>query len=142
MENTEKQPLRHISSADLLVELMFSTSRSSGPGGQNVNKVNSKVTIRLDVQKSSILNETEKALLLRKLAQKLTTEGVLVISSQDNRSQLENKEAVLAKLDGILKKAFEKKKKRKKTKPSKAAVEKRIGQKKKDSEKKKWRQKF
>jgi ribosome-associated protein len=142
MENTEKQPLRHISSADLLVELMFSTSRSSGPGGQNVNKVNSKVTIRFDVQKSSILNETEKALLLRKLAQKLTTEGVLVISSQDNRSQLENKEAVLAKLDGILKKAFEKKKKRKKTKPSKAAVEKRIGQKKKDSEKKKWRQKF
>jgi ribosome-associated protein len=142
MENLEKQTPRRISSADLLPELGFTTSRSSGPGGQNVNKVSTKVTVRFDVQKSNLLSEIEKAVLMEKLAQKITTEGVLVTSSQEKRSQLENKEAVLAKLDAMLKKAFERKKKRKKTKPSKAAVEKRIGQKKKDSEKKKWRQKF
>jgi ribosome-associated protein len=131
-----------ISLDDILGELEFLTSRSSGPGGQNVNKVNSKVTVKFDIENSTILSEEHKSILREKLSNRITTNGVLVLSSQDKRSQLDNKEAVLLKLDGILKKAFEKKKRRKKTKPSKAAKENRIKSKKKTSEKKQWRQKL
>jgi ribosome-associated protein len=143
MESTNVNPQgRRVTVQDILFELEFSTSRSSGPGGQNVNKVNTKVTVKFDVQRSTVLNEDEKILLSQKLAKKITTEGILVLSSQDKRSQLENKESVMTKLDGLLAKAFEKKKARKKTKPSKAAKQKRIEWKKKVGEKKKWRQKF
>lgn len=126
----------------IIHEVDFSSSRSGGPGGQNVNKVNTKVTIRFDVAGSRTLNEEVKSFLLHKLSAKLTTDGVLVITSQNKRSQLENKNAALAKLDEMLRKAFERKKPRKKTKPGKAAKEKRIESKKKNSEKKKWRQKL
>jgi ribosome-associated protein len=143
MESTNVNPQGpRVTVQDILFELEFSTSRSSGPGGQNVNKVNTKVTVKFDVQRSTVLNEDEKILLSQKLAKKITTEGILVLSSQDKRSQLENKESVMTKLDGLLAKAFEKKKARKKTKPSKAAKQKRIESKKKVGEKKKWRQKF
>jgi len=121
-------------------ELKFSTSRSSGPGGQNVNKTNSKVTIAFDVANSQVLTEEEKQTLLQKLSNKLTTENVLILSSQEKRSQLENKEVVLAKLDQLLKRAFEKKKARKATKPTKSSARKRVDAKKQHSEKKKWRQ--
>jgi ribosome-associated protein len=129
-------------SASLLhSELEFSASRSSGPGGQNVNKVNSKVTLKLDIQNSSILTDEEKVILLSKLASRLSTEGVLILTSQDKRSQLQNKEAAMAKLDTILAKAFEKRKARRATKPSKGSVRERIKKKKQHSEKKQWRQK-
>jgi ribosome-associated protein len=129
-------------SASLLQsELEFSASRSSGPGGQNVNKVNSKVTLKLDIQNSSILTDEEKVILLSKLASRLSTEGVLILTSQDKRSQLQNKEAAMAKLDTILAKAFEKRKVRRATKPSKGSVRERIKKKKQHSEKKQWRQK-
>lgn len=117
---------RKLSAALLQPELEFSASRSSGPGGQNVNKVNSKVTLKFDVRNSSVLNEEEKTFLLNKLASRLSTEGVLILTAQDKRSQLQNKEAVMAKLDTILAKAFEKKKVRKATKPSKGSVQNRI----------------
>ncbi len=120
-------------------ELLFSTSRSSGPGGQNVNKVNSKVTLRWPLANSTILTEEEKELLLRKLASRLTTEGELMIISQQSRSQQQNKELAIEKLDALLTKAFAKKKVRKATKPSKAAVQNRIEKKKRHSEKKKMR---
>lgn len=123
-------------------EIVFTTSRSSGPGGQNVNKVNSKVTLKFDVTYSTLLTEDEKAILLSKLSRHLTKEGVLLLTAQDKRSQLENKEAVLLKFDRLLAKAFEKKKVRKSTKPSKGAIQKRIKSKKELSEKKKWRQKL
>ncbi len=132
---------RKLSAALLQPELEFSASRSSGPGGQNVNKVNSKVTLKFDVRNSSVLNEEEKTFLLNKLASRLSTEGVLILTAQDKRSQLQNKEAVMAKLDTILAKAFEKKKVRKATKPSKGSVQNRIKKKKQHSEKKQWRQK-
>lgn len=119
-------------------ELVFTTSRSGGPGGQNVNKVNSKVTLKFDVAQSDILTPEEKEILLRKLT--LTNEGVLILTSQDKRSQLQNKESVLLKLEKLLTKAFEKKKVRKATKPSKGSVQNRIKKKKHHSEKKKWRQ--
>jgi ribosome-associated protein len=123
-------------------ELEFSVSRSSGPGGQNVNKVNSKVTIKFDVINSQVISSEEKEILLKKLSTKLTTDGVLLLSAQENRSQLENKEVVLQKLEKLLTKSFEKKKARKATKPSKGAVQKRIRSKKQLSEKKQWRQKL
>jgi ribosome-associated protein len=123
-------------------EVDFSTSRSSGPGGQNVNKVNSKVTLKFDLKRSQALTEEEKDLLLHRLSAKLTTDGVLLISSQEKRSQLDNKESAIAKFEEILRKAFAKRKKRKPTKPSKASKEKRIKSKKVNSEKKKFRQKL
>lgn len=131
---------RIITSDILSNELEFSTSRSSGPGGQNVNKVNTKVTLRWNVKNSSLLTPEEKEQLLQKLSTRLTTEGELIVSSQDKRSQLQNKEEALSKLDLLLKKAFTKKKKRKATKPSKSSVKSRLDRKKKHSDKKKMRQ--
>jgi len=129
-------------SARLEKELRFSVSRSSGPGGQNVNKVNSKVTLKFDVAKSQLLSDEEKEILLIKLTSKLTANGVLILVSQDSRSQLENKENVIQRFDEVLSKAFEKRKVRRATKPSKSSVQKRVNQKKQLSEKKKWRQKL
>jgi ribosome-associated protein len=125
--------------AALKQELVFSTSRSSGPGGQNVNKVNTKVTLKFDVAGSAVLTEEEKQIITDKLGSRITTEGVLVLVSQDKRSQLDNKEAVREKFAKLIAKAFEKKKARKATKPSKASVKERIDTKKRHAEKKKWR---
>lgn len=132
---------RKVSAELLLPELDFSASRSGGPGGQNVNKVNSKITLKLDITNSQILTADEKAFLLHKLASRLTAEGVLILVSQDKRSQLQNKEGAVAKLDQLLIKAFAVKKARKATKPSKSSVRERIQKKKQHSEKKQWRQK-
>lgn len=128
-----------ILATNLLSEINFSTSRSSGPGGQNVNKVNTKVSLRWNVAESAILLLDQKALLLKKWAKRLTVDGLLLIVSQEKRSQLQNKEDALRKLDRLLKEAFAKKKQRKKTKPSKVAVQKRLNQKKINSDKKRGR---
>ena len=130
---------RPLTSSILFNEFEFLTSRSSGPGGQNVNKVNTKVTLRFDVTNSQILTIEEKEIIKQKLVTRLTTENVLILSSQEKHSQLQNKESVLAKFDKLLVKAFEKKKTRKPTRPSKGAIQNRIQKKKKNSEKKKWR---
>lgn len=129
--------------ADLLGnELVFTTSRSSGPGGQNVNKVNSRVTLQWDVGKSVVLTSEEKNILFQKLSSKLTREGVLMLNAQDNRSQLQNKEAVIEKFEKLVAKAFEKRKVRKASKPSKSSIQNRIKKKKEHSEKKQWRRKL
>lgn len=127
---------------DLMSELVFTTSRSSGPGGQNVNKVNSKVTMKFDIGQSMILLPEQREHLLIKLATKLTRDGVLILTAQDKRSQLQNKEEVVGKLDRLLIKTFTPRKARKATKPSKAAKAARINNKKQQSEKKQWRQKI
>jgi ribosome-associated protein len=132
--------MQKVNSEFLTRELEFSTSRSGGPGGQNVNKVNSKVTLRWNVKDSVLLSAEEKELLLQKFSSQLTTDGALLISAQDKRSQLQNKEEVLHKLDQVLQRAFAKKKKRKATKPSKSSVKARLDSKKKHSDKKKFRQ--
>jgi len=132
---------RKLDSTLLGSELEFNASRSDGPGGQNVNKVNSKITLRFDVSLSSILTPEEKELLIRKLGGQLTKDGVLIIQGKESRSQLQNKEDVITKFDAMLGKALVKVKPRKKTKPSKSSKEKRIQGKKINAEKKKWRQK-
>ena len=126
---------------EIIRELTFSTSRSSGPGGQNVNKVNSKVILKWDVANSAILNEDQLMRILDKLNNRLTKEGVLILSSQDSRSQSVNKEEVIAKLEKLLIKVFTHQKKRKPTKPTKSSVRKRVTEKKRKGEKKQWRQK-
>src|SRR5688572_15010368 len=118
--------VQRITSEILLSELSFHTSRSSGPGGQNVNKVNSKVTVKWNIGASQVLTPEQKEFLLKKLSAKLTNEGTLILTSQDSRSQHDNRELVLHKLDQVLQKAFEKKKARKRTKPSKTSIQTRI----------------
>jgi ribosome-associated protein len=122
-------------------ELVFTASRSDGPGGQNVNKVNSKITLKFDILNSKVLDEDQKNTVIGKLASEVTKDGVLILTSQEYRSQLQNKEVVISKFEKLLSRAFEKKKKRKATKPSKSSVQERITQKKRNAEKKKWRQK-
>jgi len=124
---------------EIINELEFTTSRSSGPGGQNVNKVNSKVTLKWDISQSSITDD-QKELILRKFHTRLTKDGILILTSQDKRSQLQNKEAVILKLNQLLIKAFTQKKVRKATKPGKSAKQLRLQEKKQHGEKKKWRQ--
>ncbi len=126
---------------DLQREITFTTSRSGGPGGQNVNKVNSKVILRWDLQNSSVLRDDQKQLVTAKLKSRLTNEGMLILSAQESRSQLANKEEAVKKLNALLKKALAIKKKRKPTKPTKSSAKKRVDAKKMRSQKKQWRQK-
>jgi len=121
---------------DFSSELHFSASRSSGPGGQNVNKVNTKVELRFHVASSTLLSDEEKALLLEKLAKKINTEGELIIVSQTERSQIKNKEKVIEKFYALLTRALTPRKKRKPTQPSQASKEERLEEKRKQAEKK------
>lgn len=129
-----------VKSKDVTNELDFTASKSGGPGGQNVNKVNSKITLRFDVQNSESLSEEEKEKISEKLANRISTDGVLIITAQSKRTQLQNKEAAIEKFNQLMGKTFARKKKRKATKPTKASKEKRLKSKKMHSEKKKMRQ--
>ena len=127
---------RMISKDYLNTELSFTFSRSSGPGGQNVNKVNTKVTLRFSIAESDMLSDEQKVILEEKLANQITKEGELILVSQASRSQLKNKEEAIQKLYDLLNEALKQKKKRKPTKPTKASKERRIKEKKANSEKK------
>ncbi|NVO30897.1 alternative ribosome rescue aminoacyl-tRNA hydrolase ArfB [Hymenobacter lapidiphilus] len=122
--------------AHFLPELQFQTSRSSGPGGQNVNKVESRVELRFRIADSQLLSEEQKQTLLEKLASRLTQEGELLVTAQEDRSQLRNRETALLKFHQLLVKTLHRPKTRRPTKPGKGAVRKRLESKKKHGDKK------
>ena len=127
---------------DFSRELQFSASRSSGPGGQNVNKVNTRVELRFHIASSALLSEEEKIRLLEKLAKKINSEGELILVSQTERSQLKNKEKVTERFYSLLTRALTPRKKRKPTKPSQASKEERLEEKRKQAEKKERRKRL
>ena len=126
---------------NLIKELKFKAVRSSGAGGQHVNKVSSKVELIFDLLNSSEFSEDEKELLQKNLKTKLTKEGVLLLQCDESRSQHKNKEIAKNRFIEIITKGLIVPKKRKTTKPSKASVKKRLDSKKKISEKKTSRKK-
>lgn len=125
--------MNSLKSRDFLSEFTFSASRSGGAGGQNVNKVNTKVELRFDIVASSLLSDDEKTQILGKLRTKLTTEGILIVVSQEERTQLKNKEICIEKFYNMLEKALTIPKKRKPTKPTAASKEKRLESKRQQS---------
>ena len=128
--------------AAFLPEIMFQTSRASGPGGQNVTKVESRVELRFNLPASQVLTEQQKTLILEKIGSQLTADGLLLLTAQDDRSQLRNKEIVLARFHELLLRSLRRPKPRKATKPSRAAVRKRLEGKKIHGEKKANRRKL
>ncbi|MDD5135000.1 MAG: alternative ribosome rescue aminoacyl-tRNA hydrolase ArfB [Phycisphaerae bacterium] len=111
-------------------ELAVKASRSSGPGGQNVNKLNTKVAVALDIPNCSFLSEEQKKIILRKLAGRITKDNRLIVDSQKFRTQKANRDFAVEKLELLIEKALKKPKKRKPTKPTASSIEKRLKQKK------------
>ena len=111
---------------DLLPNITYKTSRSGGKGGQNVNKVSSKVELNFDFLNSNVFTEDQKDRLKLKFINKLTSKDLLQIISEEERSQYLNKERSVQKLIYILKSALYVQKARKATKPKKSSIEKRL----------------
>lgn len=126
---------------DLILELNYKAVRSSGAGGQNVNKVSSKVVLSFDLKKSKALTEEEKLLLETTLSSRLTTDSILILNCDEDRSQLRNKEIVTKRFLELIKKGLIVQKTRKETKLPKSAIRKRIKNKKNVSQVKKNRRK-
>lgn len=124
---------------ELLKEVVVKTSRSGGKGGQNVNKVSSKVELVFNVVASALFTDEQKALLQERLVSRLDAEGNLHVVSQEDRSQLLNKQRALIKLDNLLAKSLLVQKKRKPTKVPKSVIEKRLQNKSANADKKKNR---
>jgi len=124
---------------DLLKELNFKAIRSSGPGGQHVNKTASKIELSFDLVNSKVLNEEQKELLLKNLANRLTKENIIILQCDESRSQHKNKEIVIERFVQLIEKGLTIPKKRKPTKPTKASIKKRLDSKKKLSVKKSTR---
>jgi ribosome-associated protein len=125
----------------ILNECQFKAVRSSGSGGQHVNKVSSKVELQFNVVQSEGLSEREKTRIQRKLASKLTQENVLILQAGDTRSQHRNKQLVISRFLTLLKDSLKVPKKRKPTKPTRASVTKRLETKQKNAVKKQLRKK-
>lgn len=125
----------------LIAELQFKAVRSSGAGGQNVNKVSSKVVLNFDLKSSKALSEEEKGLLEMNLASRLTNEQILILNCDEDRSQLKNKEIVTKRFLSIIEQGLHIPKIRKATKIPKSVIRKRIKDKKNMSDIKKNRRK-
>ena len=129
-------------SINVISEVIFQTARSGGKGGQNVNKVETMVEGRWHVDSSQLVDDEQKQLIHQKLHNKITGDGYLLVKSQQARTQLENKEIVIRKINELVNHSVEKKKIRIATKPSKAYHEKRIETKKQKSFMKEHRRKI
>lgn len=125
-----------IGGRNFLPELVFTASRSSGPGGQHVNKVSTRIELRFNIPGSQLLSTEEKAILMEKLGNRISKEGNLLLVSQSERSQLENRNKVLERFTRLLNKALEPVKMRRATKPTQAARMKRLKRKRNQADKK------
>jgi ribosome-associated protein len=121
---------------DILRELQFKAVRSSGAGGQHVNKVSTKIELVFDLEASAALSDLEKERIASKLSSRLTKENVLLLQCDESRSQHKNKALVIKRFLETIENALKVPKKRKKTKPSRSAIEKRLKAKKKSAQKK------
>ncbi len=120
----------------IIQELVFKAVRSGGAGGQHVNKVSTKIELLFDVNASNALSEIEKGRIIEKLGGRLTKDHVLLLQCDESRSQSKNKALVIERFQVLIESALKVAKKRKETKPTKTAIEKRLQQKKEDGQKK------
>lgn len=122
-------------------ELLFKATRSSGAGGQHVNKVSSKIELAFDILASNGLSEKEKTMLIDKLTNRITKGSILILTCQETRSQHKNKEIVIQRLFNLLKESLTRKKYRIQTKPTRSSIKKKAENKRKNSLKKALRKK-
>lgn len=130
-----------MNSESLIKELTFKATRSSGAGGQHVNKVSSKIVLSFDLLSSQVLDEDEKEILLKNLKTRLTIENILTLNCSESRSQHKNKEIAIKRFLEVISNGLKVKKPRKKSKPSKASIKKRLEKKSRNALKKSNRKK-
>jgi ribosome-associated protein len=130
-----------MNATEITKELSFKAIRSSGAGGQHVNKVSSKIELTFDLENSVSLSDEEKLLLQQKLSSKLSKENILIVFCEESRSQHRNKEIAIKKFLDLITTNLKKPKKRKPTKPSKASIKRKAESKKRVSVKKTLRKK-